>query len=90
MKEDLKGELVSKDLIDKIFNHFESNLLDGKKIIMDLKDVTFINVYFLEQLEKLVEKAKKLNIELKIVNVKPSIYKVFHIAKDKDILSVVV
>ena len=89
MNEQLKGEMASNEVIDNIFNTLENNLMDGKKADLDLKNVTFINVHFLERLEKLVQKAKELNIEVKIRNVCPSIYKVFHVANDKDIISVV-
>jgi anti-anti-sigma regulatory factor len=89
IQEQLKGELTSSEVIENIFNALENNLMDGKRADLDFKNVTFINVHFLERLEKLVQKAKELNIEVKIKNVVPSIYKVFHVARDKDILSVV-
>jgi len=89
IQEKLKGELTSNEVIESIFNALENNLMDGKKADLDFKNVIFINVHFLEKLEKLVQKAKELNIEITIKNVTPSIYKVFHVARDKDIISVV-
>lgn len=85
----LKGQITTDETSNKIFDLLENQLLDGKKINLDLKEVTFINVSFLERLERLVQKAKELNIEIKINNVCPSIYKVFHVARNRDILSVV-
>ena len=85
----LTGDITSNEVVDKIFNSLNNDLMDGKKVCIDMSNVTFINVSFLENLEKFVDKAKELNIEVKIKNVYPNIYKAFHVARDKNILSVV-
>lgn len=89
INEILIGEITSSEVVNKIFNSLESDLMDGKKVNIDMSNVTFIGVSFLERLEKFVDKAKELNVEIKIKNVCPDIYKVFHVARDKNILSVV-
>ena len=82
----LKGEITSKETIDVIFNDLENQLLDKREIIVDLKNVSFISVYFLERLEKFIEKAQELNVHVKINSVNPNVYKVLQIRKNKEIL----
>lgn len=82
----LQGEMISKEATDQIFNHFENQLLDREEIVLDLERVNFISVYFLERLEKLIQRAKNLNIKVKITNVKPAIYKVFQVGRVKEVL----
>ena len=89
IKDDLlKSEMTSNETIDIIFNDFENQLMDKREITVDLKNVTFISVYFVERLEQIVKKAKKLNTEIKIINVTPEIYKVFQVGRLKAVLSV--
>ena len=61
-------------------------MLQGE-ITLDFQRVTFISVYFLERLEKFVSRAKDLNVKVQIKNVQSNIYKVFQVAKVKDILN---
>ncbi len=82
----LQGEIISNETINRIFNKLENQLLDQKEVIVDLKEVIFISVYFLERLEVFLEKAKQLDAIIKIINVQPAIYKVFRVAKIKAIL----
>ncbi len=89
VNEILIGEIASNEVVDKIFNSLDNDLMDGKKLSIDMSNVTFISVFFLERLEKFIQKAKELNVEVKMKNVYPSVYKVFHVARNKDILSVV-
>lgn len=86
----LKGEMTSKKTIDVIFNDFENQLLDKRELIIDLKKIVFISVYFLERLEELVEEAKNLNVEIKIINISPDVYKVFQVGRLKTVLDVCV
>lgn len=81
-----QDEMTSKDKIDFIFNSLNTKLLDDKEITLDFSKITFISVYFLERLEQFVFRAQDLGVTLKIINVQPSIYKVFQIAKSKGIL----
>ena len=83
----LQGEVTSNEVIDLIFHSLENQLLDRNELLIDFQYVTFISVYFLERLEKLVNRARELNVKVKIVNVQPSIYKVFQVARSKDIIS---
>ena len=85
----LQGELSSSKLIDLIFNNLERDLLDKREIILNFEKITFISVYFLERLETLVSRAKDLNVEIKILNVSESIYKVFHVARTKLVLETI-
>ena len=84
----LQGEIISSEIIDNIFNSLENQLLDRNELLIDFQCVTFISVYFLERLGKLVNKARELNVKIKIVNVQPSVYKVFQVARSKDIVRV--
>ena len=84
----LQGELKSNEVIDQIFQDLDNQLLDKKDITINLQKVTFISVRFLEKLENFILKAQELQSQLKIVNVQPSVYKVFQVAKAKDVLSV--
>lgn len=82
----LEGEIDSKEKVDSIFNASESQLLDTNELIIDFEDVSFISVYFLERLENFIQRAKRFNKKIHIVSVQPSIYKVFQVARVKDIL----
>ena len=84
----LHGEVKSKETIDIIFNDLENQLLDKREVVMDLKKVSFISVYFLERLEKFVDKANELSVKIEIKNVGPEIYKVFQVGRLKMVLSV--
>ena len=84
----LKGEMITNDVIDLIFNDLEEQLLDKKEVTVDLKNVNFISVYFLERLERFIEKGKSLGTEIKVINVSPDVYKVFQVARLKTVLSV--
>lgn len=84
----LEGKITSKEIIDVIFNDLENQLLDKREVNLDLKKVTFISVYFLERLEKFVEKGKSLSVEIKITNVNPDVYKVFQVGRLSQVLSV--
>ena len=81
-------QITSNKTIDVIFNDLENQLLDKREITVDMKNVSFISVYFLEKLEKLVEKTKNLNVEIKIINISPDVYKVFQVGRLKTVLSV--
>lgn len=83
----LQGEIISKEIIDSIFNKLEDQILDRSSICLDLKKITFISVYFLERLEKLVQRAKDLSVQIQITNVPPAIYKVFQVGRTIDILN---
>lgn len=73
---------------DLLFNHLESQLMDNSEVSIDLTKIDFITVQFLEKLESLLQKAKELKVQTKIINVKPEIYKVFQVNRNKDILAV--
>ena len=83
----LAGELTSNEIVDRIFNEFENQLLDKKEMVLDFRKVTFISVYFLERLDSLVEKARELMVNIQITNVPPNIYKVFQVGRLKNVLS---
>ena len=87
-KDLLQGEITSNKVIDLIFNSLKNQLLDQNELLIDFQRVTFISVYFLERLERLVNRAKELNVKVKIVNVQPSVYKVFQVARSKDVISI--
>lgn len=84
----LEHEVVSNSKIDQLFNCFENQMLDMKEIVIDMGKTTFISTYFLEKLEQLVEKARELNAQVKIINVKSTIYKVFQVARVNNILNI--
>ena len=86
LSELLYGKVKSKETIDIIFNDLENQLLDKREITLDLKNVSFMSVYFLERLEKFVEKGESLSVEIKIINASPEIYKVFQVGRVKNIL----
>ena len=84
----LVGEIISNNIIDDIFNKLENDLLDRKEITLDFSKVVFISVYFLERLENFANRAKDLSVNIQILNTQPSIYKVFQVARVKNILEV--
>lgn len=84
----LQGEMTSNEVVNNIFNSLEKQLLDRSKLAVDFKDVTFISVYFLERLEKLLNRARELNVKIKIINVQPSVYKVFQVGRSEDIIAI--
>ena len=80
--------LTKKETTDVIFNDLENQLLDRREIDICFEKISFVSVYFLERLEKLIDKAKELNVKIQITDVKPSIYKVFQVGRVKSILEV--
>ena len=86
----LNGEITSNEVIDSVFDALENELLDKKEIMLEFKNVSFISTYFLERLEKLIQRAKDLNVRVQIINVQPTICKVFQVARVREILSLVV
>ena len=87
-KELFSGEMILNKEIDNAFNYLEKQALDQTEIILDFNDLSFISVYFLESLESFIKKIKGLNLGIKIINMQPSIYKVFQVARIKNILEV--
>ena len=87
LSELLCGEIKSKEVIDVIFDELENQLLDKREIAVDLKKVAFVSVCFLERLERFIEKAKDLSVEIKIINVNPEIYKVFQVSRVNIVLN---
>ncbi len=87
LSELLCGEIKSKEVIDVIFDELENQLLDKREITVNLKKVTFVSVYFLERLERFMEKAKDLSVEIKIINISPEIYKVFQVSRLNTVLN---
>lgn len=79
---------INNEIIDKIFNSLENELLDKKEVSLDFAKINFISVYYLERLEQFVDRARDLGVSFKIINVLPSIYKVFQVAKVKSILEI--
>ncbi len=77
----------SKETYDPFFNKLHNELLDKEEVVLDLQNTSFISVNFLEELEKLINKANELTRRLRIINVSPSIYKVFRIARNREILA---
>ena len=88
IKEMLQGELISHEVINSLFNVLENWLIDRKEVSLDFQNLTFISTYFLEMLEQFVQKAKGLNLKIQIFNVQPQIYKVFQVARSRNILEV--
>lgn len=86
----LQGKMISKEKISSIFNDLGKQILDKREITIDLQKVTFISVYFLERLEEFVERAKTLNVVVRITNVQPSVYKVFQVGRVKEIINSIV
>lgn len=86
----LEGGLISKDVIDHIFDLLEKQLLDQNEITIDLRNVTFVSVYFLEKLEDFIgsSKLKNCDSKIKITNVPPAIYKVFQVSRIRSILNI--
>ena len=89
-KDLLQGDITLKEVINDIFNSLDSKLLDRnqKDIILDFEKINFISVYFLERLEIFIQKAKELDVRVQIKNVQPNVYKVFQVARVKNILEV--
>lgn len=79
---------INNEIVDKIFNSLENELLDKKEVSLDFAKINFISVYYLERLEQFVDRARDLGVSFKIINVLPSIYKVFQVAKVKSILEI--
>lgn len=86
----LKGEIISNETINIIFRDLENRLMDKNEIDLNFQHVIFISVYFLERLEEFIEKAKTLNVVVKITNVQPSVYKVFQVGRVKEIINSIV
>ena len=81
-----QGEIISTETINTIFNSLNKQLLDRKEITLNFAKITFISVYFLERLEQFICRARDLSVKVSIVDVIPSVFKVFQIAKSKLIL----
>ena len=84
----MQEEMISGEVIDLAFNTLDKKLLDRNEISIDCGKTKFISVHFLERLTQFVTRAKDLSVKIKIVNLSPVIYKVFHVARVKNILEV--
>ena len=69
--------------IDDVDRMLASGNLD---LVLDFTGCTFITVEGLEWLEELLLRAGSLTSNVKIVNVQPSIYKVFKVARIDQVL----
>ncbi|MBI2996114.1 MAG: hypothetical protein HYY52_05345 [Candidatus Melainabacteria bacterium] len=83
----ISDETTSREVICSTFNSLENQLLDKREISLNFEKINFISVYFLERLENFVNKAKSLDVKIQIINVHPSVYKVFQVSRIKDILN---
>lgn len=88
VNEAIHGDINLHNVVDSLFNELDKKLLDYKEIALDLSSIGFVSVYFLERIVQFVTRAKDLNANIKIINLSPSIYKVFHVARVQPLLDV--
>lgn len=88
INETIQEEMNSQDSGERLFNLLDKKILDRKEIFLDFNKTSFISVYFLERLAQFVNRAKDLNVRVKIINLSPVIYKVFSVARVKNVLEV--
>ena len=86
----LEANLNSTEYVNQVFNFYEKELIDKKEIVIDLSGINFVSVFFLRRLEEFTKRAKDLNAKVQITNATPTVYKVFHVAKSKDILEAII
>ena len=82
----LSGEIKSDEAVGVIFSRLQERLMDEKELVIDMSEVSFISVSFLDRLEKLLLQANELSTDVRITNVQPTVYKVFRVARIKSIL----
>ncbi len=88
VSEMMQEEMNTQESGESFFNLLDKKVLDRREIFLDFKKISFISVYLLERLTQFVTRAKDLNVKVKIVNLSPTIYKVFQVARVKNILEV--
>ncbi|HEY9684201.1 MAG TPA: STAS domain-containing protein [Oculatellaceae cyanobacterium] len=72
--------------LDRALDHVDKALAGGANLILDFSECTFVTVEGLEWLEELLLRAQSLRLEVHIVKVQPTIYKVFKVAHIGSIL----
>ena len=88
INEMIHEDINSHNVVDLLFNKLDDKLLDCKEFAIDFNGVNFVSVYFLERITQFVTRAKDLNVNIKIINLSPSIYKVFQVAKVQSLIDV--
>ena len=75
------------ETLGKAIDEIDRTLAGGNlELVLDFVDTTFISVDGLEWLEELLMRAGSLNSEISLVNMNPSIYKVFKVARIDSVL----
>lgn len=75
------------ETLGKAIDEIDRTLAGGNlDLVLDFTDSTFISVDGLEWLEELLMRCGSLNSEISLVNITPSIYKVFKVARIDSVL----
>jgi hypothetical protein len=72
--------------LERAVDHIDKALASGVDLILDFSECTFITVEGLEWLEELLLRATSLQSSVRMVKIKPTVYKVFKVAHIQNIL----
>jgi hypothetical protein len=72
--------------LERGIDHIDKALASGVDLILDFSECTFITVEGLEWLEELMLRATSLQSSVRMVKIKPTVYKVFKVAHIQSLL----
>jgi hypothetical protein len=78
--------IVIQGKLERAIDHIDKALASGVDLILDFSECTFITVEGLEWLEELLLRATSLQSSVRMVKIKPTVYKVFKVAHIQSIL----
>jgi anti-anti-sigma regulatory factor len=78
--------IVIQGKLERAIDNIDKALASGVDLILDFSECTFITVEGLEWLEELLLRATSLQSSVRMVKIKPTVYKVFKVAHIQSIL----
>lgn len=72
--------------LERGLDHIDKVLASGTDLVLDFSDCTFVSVEGLEWLEELMLRASSLQSTVRMVKIKPTVYKVFKVAHIQSLL----
>ena len=75
-----------KGSLDRGLDHVDKLLASGCNLTMDLSECDFVTVEGLEWLEELLLRAQSLQLNVRMVKMLPTVYKVFKVAHIRSLL----
>ena len=75
-----------KGSLDRGLDHVDKLLASGSNLLLDFSECPFVTVEGLEWLEELLLRAESLQLNVRMVKMHPTVYKVFKVAHIRSLL----